>query len=153
MYRLIPVLLLAVLLAGCSCRGHYDVETRTDNPAPPTKEKPADDRNDDRDNGDKSDEERPKDHGRAAFHIPPGHLPDPGECRIWIPGVPPGQQAPAGNCAVLAEQVPPGAWLITRASKKSKEFEVTVYDEVELGMVLEIRIYSTKDGSFIGTRP
>ena len=44
--------------------------------------------------------------------IPPGHMPPPGECRIWYPGEPPGQQPPPGNCEELRRQVPPGAWLI-----------------------------------------
>ena len=30
--------------------------------------------------------------------IPPGHLPPPGECRVWYPGVPPGQQPPPFEC-------------------------------------------------------
>ena len=45
-------------------------------------------------------------------NIPPGHLPPPGECRIWFPDRPPGQQPPPGNCGVLSRQVPPGARLI-----------------------------------------
>src|SRR2546425_3891701 len=28
----------------------------------------------------------------ATLGVPPGHLPKPGQCRIWIPGVPPGHQ-------------------------------------------------------------
>lgn len=44
--------------------------------------------------------------------IPPGHMPPPGQCRIWMPGIPPGQQPPPGNCWDLERQVPPGAWLI-----------------------------------------
>jgi hypothetical protein len=44
--------------------------------------------------------------------IPPGHMPPPGQCRIWVPGVPPGQQSPPGDCHQLKHQVPPGAWLI-----------------------------------------
>lgn len=31
--------------------------------------------------------------------IPPGHLPPPGECRVWYDGVPPGQQPPPTSCA------------------------------------------------------
>jgi hypothetical protein len=31
-------------------------------------------------------------------HIPPGHYPPPGECRVWIPGRPPGHQPPPVKC-------------------------------------------------------
>lgn len=44
--------------------------------------------------------------------IPPGHMPPPGQCRIWFPGKPPGQQPPPGDCWELKRRVPPGAWLI-----------------------------------------
>ena len=48
----------------------------------------------------------------ALPDIPPGHMPPPGECRIWLPGVPPGQQPPPGDCYRLRYRVPPGGWLI-----------------------------------------
>lgn len=44
--------------------------------------------------------------------IPPGHLPPPGECRIWYPDRPPGHQPPPGPCDILRYQVPPGAYLV-----------------------------------------
>jgi len=50
----------------------------------------------------------------AAPHIPPGHMPPPGKCRIWFPDRPPGHQPPPGDCWQLERQVPPGAWLIRR---------------------------------------
>lgn len=48
----------------------------------------------------------------ASVHVPPGHMPPPGACRIWFPGRPPGHQPPPGNCARLQRQVPPGAVLV-----------------------------------------
>jgi len=51
---------------------------------------------------------------QTQIHIPPGHYPPPGSCRIWVPGVPPGQQSPPGNCSDLQRRVPPGAVLIGR---------------------------------------
>jgi hypothetical protein len=45
-------------------------------------------------------------------HIPPGHLPPPGQCRIWYPDRPPGHQPPPGSCRQLRHQVPPGAVLV-----------------------------------------
>ena len=53
----------------------------------------------------KRDEKRSKErdegrHGseRRRVDIPKGHLPPPGECRDWIPGLPPGQQPPPRQC-------------------------------------------------------
>ena len=45
----------------------------------------------------------PRDDRRAFVpwvppRIPQGHMPPPGECRVWYPGVPPGQQPPPGRC-------------------------------------------------------
>ena len=45
-------------------------------------------------------------------HIPSGHYPPPGSCRIWFPDRPPGQQPPPGPCEQLQYRVPPGAYLI-----------------------------------------
>jgi hypothetical protein len=48
----------------------------------------------------------------GPISIPPGHMPPPGECRIWFPDRPPGQQPPPGPCRWLQHQIPPGAYLI-----------------------------------------
>jgi hypothetical protein len=47
-----------------------------------------------------------------VFEIPEGHMPPPGECRIWFPDRPPGQQPPPGDCYELQRRVPPGAVLV-----------------------------------------
>ena len=47
-----------------------------------------------------------------AHEVPPGHLPPPGECRIWYPELPPGQQPPPGNCYDLQHRVPRDAYLV-----------------------------------------
>ena len=44
--------------------------------------------------------------------IPPGHLPPPGQCRIWFPDRPPGHQPPPDSCRKLQHRVPPGAILV-----------------------------------------
>lgn len=51
-------------------------------------------------------------HPALHVDIPPGHMPPPGECRIWFPDRPPGQQPAPGNCHELQYQVPPGAILV-----------------------------------------
>ena len=44
--------------------------------------------------------------------IPPGHMPPPGECRVWFPNREAGAQPPPGACDDLRYRVPPGAILI-----------------------------------------
>ena len=34
----------------------------------------------------------------AQRHVPPGHLPPAGLCRVWLPGVPPGHQPQPMRC-------------------------------------------------------
>src|SRR5688572_9154312 len=53
----------------------------------------------------------PPDHD-FQFRVSEGHMPRPGECRIWYPDVPPGQQSPPGRCVELERQVPSGAILV-----------------------------------------
>jgi hypothetical protein len=59
-------------------------------------------------------EPAPGGHGQPGqpVHIPPGHYPPPGQCRVWYPDRPPGHQPPPGPCEVLQYQVPPGAVLV-----------------------------------------
>ncbi len=47
-----------------------------------------------------------------AYHVPPGHMPPPGMCRIWFPDRPPGHQPAPGACNVLAVRVPHGGYLV-----------------------------------------
>ncbi len=84
-----------------------------------------------------------------ALGIPPGHLPPPGECRIWYPGSPPGQQPPPGHCDNLAGQVPPGAWLVHRPRKDRQLARVSVYHAQRRGSVVTIRLYDAESGEFL----
>lgn len=80
--------------------------------------------------------------------IPPGHLPPPGLCRIWIPGRPPGHQPKAGNCHTLMRKVPPGAWLLTRSESDRKHVQVTIFDKKDASVVISIRYYIVATGEF-----
>lgn len=52
----------------------------------------------------------PRRHARPR--VPRGHMPPPGQCRVWYPGRPPGHQPPPGNCHALRYHMPPGTWLV-----------------------------------------
>lgn len=85
----------------------------------------------------------------ATLGIPPGHLPSPGQCRIWIPGRPPGHQPKPGSCSALAGRVPPGAWLVYRPSRDKKHVKVSVYDGREPGIVIAIRFFEAVSGRLV----
>ena len=88
-------------------------------------------------------------HGYTHLDIPPGHLPPPGECRVWSPGKPPGHQPPPGPCERLRYRVPAGAWLIQRPSDKPEHVDVSVYDSHRPGIVITIGIFAVDTGAFI----
>lgn len=85
----------------------------------------------------------------AYLGIPPGHLPPPGECRIWFPGLPPGQQPPPGRCGKLEQDVPLGAWLLYRPPHAREHVHVSVYDAWSPGVVVELRIYEAETGKYV----
>jgi len=62
----------------------------------------------------------------ATLGIPPGHLPPPGQCRVWIPGEAPGKQKnqASGDCTWAQARVPPGGWLVWRPASDRKEVVV-----------------------------
>jgi hypothetical protein len=84
----------------------------------------------------------------ASLHIPPGHLPPPGECRIWIPGRPPGHQPKAGRCDRLEGHVPPGALLLYRPESDPRHVRVTEYHPEEPSVIISIRYYVAANGNF-----
>src|SRR5688500_2794315 len=49
--------------------------------------------------------------GARTIHVPKGHYPPPGMCRVWIPGTPPGHQPKPAACNALGK-VPNGAFVL-----------------------------------------
>jgi hypothetical protein len=84
-------------------------------------------------------------HGYARLHIPPGHYPPPGECRIWYPDRPPGHQPPPGKC----DRVPPGAWLIRHPHDHPGYVHVTVYEPQRPSVVLVVGEFEIASGAFV----
>lgn len=79
----------------------------------------------------------------ARLGVPPGHLPDPGECRVWIPGTPPGHQPKPKSrpCPGIATVAPAGSWIIYRPSDNKKVVHVREVDARRPGTVVRIRIF------------
>lgn len=87
--------------------------------------------------------------GYTNLRIPEGHLPAPGECRVWYPGRPPGHQPPPGRCDRVSHQVPAGAWLIRRPRDDHQHVNVHVYDERSPGIVATIGVFAANTGVFV----
>lgn len=81
--------------------------------------------------------------------IPPGHLPPPGYCRIWIPGRPPGHQPPPGKCSELEHRIPVGAWLIYRDIYDPDHIDVYVYHDKRPSVVVVVRRFEAATGRFL----
>ena len=51
-------------------------------------------------------------HHYARPRIPNGHMPPPGQCRVWYPERTPGHQPPPGDCRSFGHRIPAGTWLV-----------------------------------------
>jgi hypothetical protein len=85
----------------------------------------------------------------ARLGIPPGHLPEPGNCRVWVPGKAPGQQKTnaEGDCSWVATQVPAGGWLVWRPGTDRKEVIVREYGDHS--RMLWTRVYDLVTGNLL----
>ena len=82
----------------------------------------------------------------ATLGVPPGHLPEAGECRVWIPGMSPGKQpGPKSRpCAGIASVAPAGSWVIYRPTDDKKLVHVREVDPQHAGKVVRIRIFDVQ---------
>jgi len=87
-------------------------------------------------------------HQYGYTYIPSGHLPPPGECRIWYPDRPAGHQPPPFKCGGASGRVGPGGWLIS-PGPQPHEVEVAVYDMRRPGIVVDVGIFNARTGSMI----
>jgi hypothetical protein len=85
----------------------------------------------------------------ATLGIPPGHLPSPGMCRVWVPGKPPGHQARARSCSDIERSAPAGSWIVERPGRDKKVVHVRVVDERRPGVVVRMRVYEIRDGKLV----
>lgn len=59
-----------------------------------------------------------------ALNIPPGHLPPPGQCKVWYPGKPPGHQPPPTSCESALRSAGMNSWTLYIPSDDPKILEV-----------------------------
>jgi len=85
----------------------------------------------------------------ATLGIPPGHLPSPGMCRVWVPGKPPGHQTKSRSCSNIERSAPAGSWIVERPGKDRKFVHVRVVDERRPGVVVRMRVYEIRDGKLV----
>ncbi len=83
----------------------------------------------------------------APLGIPRGHLPPPGECRIWYPGEPPGQQPPPLPCRDAMASAPPGSWVLYRPQRE--EVHARVVDQRRAGVIVQVRVYAAENGRYL----
>lgn len=77
-------------------------------------------------------------HPFHTLKVPPGHLPPPGECKVWLPGTPPGHQPPAQSCATALRDAPLGAWVITH---DGDNYKVNIFNPKKRNVIDEVRYY------------
>ena len=87
-------------------------------------------------------------HRQGRTRIPNGHLPPPGECRVWYPNRPAGQQPPPFKCGQSPGRVEPGGWVFSPGPSR-QEIEVSVYDERRPGIVIDVGIFDARTGSLL----
>ena len=85
----------------------------------------------------------------ATLGIPPGHLPPPGMCRVWMPDQPPGHQAKSRSCANIERTAPAGSYIVERPGRDKKVVHVRVVDERRPGVVVHMRVYEIRDGKLV----
>jgi hypothetical protein len=96
-----------------------------------------------------ADEAAPRPTAPQRLGIPPGHIPPPGQCRVWHPGTPPGHQPRPGSCSVAERQVGPGDWLLYRPTEERKIVKVSVYDDRRPGTRVSVRVYDYDSGRLL----
>ena len=85
----------------------------------------------------------------ASLSIPPGHLPPPGQCRVWMPGEPPGHQPKPRSCSNIERTAPAGSYIVERPGKDRKYVHVRMVDERRPGVIVRMQVYQIRDGKLV----
>ena len=85
----------------------------------------------------------------ATLGIPPGHLPPPGMCRVWMRDEPPGHQPKPRSCANIERSAPAGSLIVERPGRDKKVVHVREVDDRRSGVVVRMRVYEIRDGKLV----
>src|SRR3989475_2017579 len=88
---------------------------------------------------------------RATLSIPPGQLPDAGECRLWIPGDPPGRQPRPKSrpCDGMVAAAPAGGWVLYVPANDPKVVYVRIIDERRAGVVGRVQVFDIQSKQLV----
>jgi len=81
------------------------------------------------------------------------YLPDPGQCRIWIPGLPFGRQARPTSCNGIADEAPAGAWILRRSTAQPDVIRVDFIDDETAGVIVRAGSYEAATGQAVRSAP
>lgn len=104
------------------------------------RDKDWEERERDRDWEDRGRRENGRSYPFSALNVPKGHLPPPGECKVWFPGKPPGHQPPP-PCASAMRNAPLGAWVVTHEGSR---YRVSIFNRSRRNVIDEVRYYLSK---------
>jgi hypothetical protein len=87
----------------------------------------------------------------ATLGLPPGQLPQIGECRIWIPGTPPGRQPRprSRSCGGISAFAPAGSWIVYRPAENRRLVYVREVSSNQSGAVIRTRVYDVDTNRFL----
>jgi len=83
--------------------------------------------------------------------VPRGHLPELGECRVWVPRIPPGRQAKpkSRSCDGIAASAAAGTWILYRPADEPSLVHVRVVDPRRAGVVIRVRIFDIESDQLV----
>ena len=84
----------------------------------------------------------------ASLSVPPGHLPQAGQCRIWLKDTPPGRQARSRSCEGIVAEAPAGSMVLEGMGDK-KHVRVHYIDERRAGTVARVVVFEASTGKFV----
>jgi hypothetical protein len=87
----------------------------------------------------------------VTLGVPPGHLPPPGRCRLWLPDTPPGRQPAARSCDGIGIRAPIGSMIVHRPTADKKVVRVRYVDAHRAGVVIAVRVFDAVTGAYLRT--